>query len=611
MKIMFTKFKPTLLLVVAIYLSSTITNAQSITLINNPSASDLGISNSQVVFNGNLYTYYQKGTPVKYQYAKYDGTGTSISLIANPDGGTGFDNGDGKIYGNNIYDVYTNILGKKQLSKFNGTNAISLIANPVDMDELLGIGFEFAGKAYTDIFGKNRLATFDGTTITVINNLSSSDLGVNGALAIVNNNLYFSYGNAANKSSLAKLDGTTITLFNNPSTADIGIISNPVAFGSNIYFTYKNDVSKYQLAKFDGSTVSLIANPSPFDLGLSTNDDPIVYGGNLYFGYKNESGKSYLAKYNGVSMSFISNVSASDVGWKGYPIIYGSNLYFTYNNASATTQLAKFNGSSISLINNPTPNYGIGQPFLYNNNLYFVYVNNVFVGQLAKFDGSSISLITNPEIGSINYLNPVVFNNNLYFRYYNSNNKYQLAKFTDAALPLTLLSFTAVQQASGVTTNWQTANEINVSHFTLQRSSDGSLFTSIVNVSSTGGGNYAFTDQLSTINTQPPIIFYRLQMVDKDGSYTYSKTVAVNLTVVNAGVAVYPNPASNIVAVSGANIKVVQLLDMNGKLLKTVKNEIMLSASIQLPISNLNKGTYQLAVTKIDGSINVVKFVKY
>ena len=57
-----------------------------------------------------------------------------------------------------------------------------------------------------------------------------------------------------------------------------------------------------------------------------------------------------------------------------------------------------------------------------------------------------------------------------------------------------------------------------------------------------GGGSYGYTNDLLSINNQPLTIYYRLQMVDKDGSFTYSKVVAVPFIIPHSLFTIFPNP---------------------------------------------------------------------
>ncbi len=202
--------------------------------------------------------------------------------------------------------------------------------------------------------------------------------------------------------------------------------------------------------------------------------------------------------------------------------------------------------------------------------------------------------------------------------YYSPNFKYGLMTFVTAtqevlgtttsttlvsytkntALPVTLLNFNAIQQNNQVFTNWQTTNEVNASHFIIERSTDGSSFTAIGKVNAKGGGDYSYTDNQLPAAT---IIYYRLQMVDKDGSYTYSKTVAVPLIIHHSPLTLYPNPVKETLFVqltaNAAETATLQITDMQGKVLQQQTQRLAIgTTSISVNTSNLAKGSYVIVV---------------
>jgi hypothetical protein len=69
---------------------------------------------------------------------------------------------------------------------------------------------------------------------------------------------------------------------------------------------------------------------------------------------------------------------------------------------------------------------------------------------------------------------------------------------TSCTLPLTLLNFTASRNNNVISLTWQTSNEVNTSHFNIQRSADGLNFTNAGNVTAKGNStltnNYSFID---------------------------------------------------------------------------------------------------------------------
>jgi hypothetical protein len=79
--------------------------------------------------------------------------------------------------------------------------------------------------------------------------------------------------------------------------------------------------------------------------------------------------------------------------------------------------------------------------------------------------------------------------------------------------------------------SWETIQELTVSHFNLQRSVDGAVFTTISRTTAKGdtssqrSNKYRFTD--ATISTLSDTGYYRLECVGRDGVAYYSKVVTV------------------------------------------------------------------------------------
>ncbi|MFN4971822.1 MAG: PKD domain-containing protein [Bacteroidota bacterium] len=96
-------------------------------------------------------------------------------------------------------------------------------------------------------------------------------------------------------------------------------------------------------------------------------------------------------------------------------------------------------------------------------------------------------------------------------------------------LPVTLLSFTAKRLSDDdVKLNWLTSDEKDFSHYEIQRKLNWSDdFAPIKSIDATHNlhlNRYEFND----VNTNKGLSYYRLKMIDMDGSYTYSNTLAVS-----------------------------------------------------------------------------------
>lgn len=115
------------------------------------------------------------------------------------------------------------------------------------------------------------------------------------------------------------------------------------------------------------------------------------------------------------------------------------------------------------------------------------------------------------------------------------------------ALPLTLLSFDGHYHAGRVALDWATVDERHTAFFTVERSADGgATFTPVVTVAAAGTtapglrSDYAAHDAAPAAGTS----YYRLRMVDIDGSQRYSDVVGVVTETALADVGIFPNPAA-------------------------------------------------------------------
>ena len=113
-------------------------------------------------------------------------------------------------------------------------------------------------------------------------------------------------------------------------------------------------------------------------------------------------------------------------------------------------------------------------------------------------------------------------------------------RFTgSSSLPVELLHFTGTDQAEGVRLQWSTANESNSSHFEVQRSMDGERWEQIARVAAQGISfsvtEYMHLDPAAFSGTN----YYRLRVVDNDGSSEFSGVVAVTRRAVQR---LFPNP---------------------------------------------------------------------
>lgn len=176
--------------------------------------------------------------------------------------------------------------------------------------------------------------------------------------------------------------------------------------------------------------------------------------------------------------------------------------------------------------------------------------------------------------------------------------------------PLSLTVFSAALANEKVVLSWSTSNESNVNGFDIEKSVDGISYTSLQFISAKNGvtNSYSFIDN----KLNKGVNYYRLKMIDKDGSFKYSKIVALSTIKSNSPkLDIFPNPVASNLTVShekttaNAAIKVV-----------TVDGKVVLTRNLQagatqstIDVSKLIKGNYLVVFTN-DGTTSSTQFVK-
>ncbi len=163
-------------------------------------------------------------------------------------------------------------------------------------------------------------------------------------------------------------------------------------------------------------------------------------------------------------------------------------------------------------------------------------------------------------------------------------------------VPVTLVNFDGIIENAGVQLSWRTSMEQNLGHFEIEYSTDGTIFTNLANVAAQNastGYSYSYLDALH----HDGVIFYRLKMVNTDGSYRYSGTIRLLLS-----------DSKNIIAptmitdglmhvnLSSAIYDYVELISMDGKMI--LKENIRgRTGDIKIPVSKLATGMYVARLT--------------
>lgn len=170
-------------------------------------------------------------------------------------------------------------------------------------------------------------------------------------------------------------------------------------------------------------------------------------------------------------------------------------------------------------------------------------------------------------------------------------------------VPIKLSGFTCVADNSNAILNWQSAEETNASKYIVEYSNDGRNFQSIATLIAKGSNSQYNYIHFNVSGTA----FYRLKMMDKDGSYTYSEIRVVKFNG-KAGITIAPNPANDAVYIfTKGTVKSVQIFSVDGQLLKSITNY---KSGQAINISNLAASTYIMKTVSSNNETHYARFVK-
>lgn len=166
-------------------------------------------------------------------------------------------------------------------------------------------------------------------------------------------------------------------------------------------------------------------------------------------------------------------------------------------------------------------------------------------------------------------------------------------------LPVDIISFKANLFEQEVRLNWLTANEINIQNYIVERSTNGTQFFAIDTVLANGNNNYSAIDHLSTTSVNQ--YFYRLKIVNNDGSKQYSYIVTVGLQKNNVTVQIYPNPVRDNLNINYQSIIqekiIVKIYNLQTNLVyQNNFSAVQGSNLFILPINALTRGSYVLSI---------------
>ncbi len=344
--------------------------------------------------------------------------------------------------------------------------------------------------------------------------------------------------------AVANYNAKTISILRNKTTQHDSIVAN--SFAAKIDFTVGLGPHSLTIGDLnnDGKLDVIVANQGSNSISVLTNT---ATAGTI-------AAASFAAKFNirtnGESPYY---VAVANIDGDNKPDIIVSN----------------FISNKMVVIKN---NYNAGtiDSTAFATGVNFATGNYPFSASIADFDGDGKPDIVAPNYGNNNVS---VFQNNLL-----------------NTLPVVLASYEArFTNKKQVLNSWTTTTEINTSHFNIQRSIDGTTFKTIGTIAAKGFGGYEFTDNELPTTNDKLTIYYRLEIVDKDGSKTYSEVNQLVIRNEKLAINVYPNPAKGFVTIDCKGAKEIMIVDYVGRTIQQINNP---TEHLTINTKQWNNGAY-------------------
>ncbi len=179
-----------------------------------------------------------------------------------------------------------------------------------------------------------------------------------------------------------------------------------------------------------------------------------------------------------------------------------------------------------------------------------------------------------------------------------------------SVVPVVLRSFNAVRSGNDVKLSWASEQETNLQSFHLQRQLPGNNRWETVD--SIGATGLAHSYHAIDVNPGSGPLFYRLQMIDHDGSFAYSGIVNIK-AFAQQELTVYPSPATshlNLQARNSTFSKVtIAVKNIAGQMMLE-KQLLFNGQSARLDVSKLKAGIYIITVTDAKAVTVSQRFIK-
>ncbi|MEO8721852.1 MAG: T9SS type A sorting domain-containing protein [Ginsengibacter sp.] len=423
---------------------------------------------------------------------------------------------------------------------------------------------------------------------------------------------YFNANDGTSSGEIWVTDGTsanTTLVKDFPSTApnfSWPLLINAVNYPGKFIFPYGDGISRSELWQSDGTPAGtvLFKSFSPTTPGTSPS---------IFIPYR---------------VDFINQTLTN-------PLFKGTKFFFAAGTSTQGTELWVSDGTvaGTNVVKDIYAGTGDGIDFSMGSGSYLYTGTTFFFGAFEGTHGSELWQTdgTSANTTMVKDINPNAGNSSPELSFFVANGKVMFGAtdgtpadpaITDlyivggtfTALPVTLIDFTVTPKGNDALLTWSTQQEINSKSFNIQRGYDGQHFEDIGSVNSGGTtygiSKYSFTDE-SIIISGKPVIYYRLNAIDKDGKSALTNIISLRINGNSQwSVRLLSNPVKDFVSLLLNNINgklQLSVRDMSGKIIYTKSME-NINGQITLPVP-LQSGMYLLEVVT-NNEREIIKFIK-
>lgn len=403
--------------------------------------------------------------------------------------------------------------------------------------------------------------------------------------------------------------------------ASFSLVAQPTTTGMLAYFPLTGNTTK--TAGSANVTATAVGTTYTTNYGNDANR-AVQFSGNLnsYLDFVDNGAFDFVNTNFTVSFSFLFNGSATG-GLIDNCLNYGGWGVWLWSTVTGTWNL-QFNYKNNSVGSAAATAFTLNRwhhvAAVRNNGTISLYIDGIF--RLSATEGTATPTYPiNMNAGAMVFssFSPPRYNPyngkmdeiRIYNRALSASEVLGLSTF---ALPLKLGYFSALASNNVTQLYWETFSEEKTSHFEIEKSQNGTDWNTIGRVNASGNSqskkNYSYTDNVSSRNT----VFYRLKMIDADGTFTYSRVVAVKNNSSTPSITVFPNPATDVIQVqvpaSSPGQAKLSIVDAAGRQYSSVPLQIRNGVNtISIPIIQLGAGNYFIMVEDKNGR-QAIQFVK-